>query len=266
MKRLLNGLTIGVLLTVLLAALAGCMTLAGGNPLGLGDSWREEVLLHDGCKIIVKRSVDRGGRHEIGQQPPIKEQSLSFTIPATKENVTWKSEYSEDVGLADFMPLLLDIVQGTAYVVSTPVGCLSYNKWGRPNPPYVVFRYANKAWQNIALQELPAEIKKLNLIISSPDNKVNQLGKRLVSAEEIRKINSRLTQPEFKTILREPVRILKSRECAEMIPDGNRGWIGIGWFKKQPSYDACLDVCKKNKMSSQYCPCDRLFDKTTKEK
>lgn len=28
-----------------------------------GTSWKEEVLLHDGSKIIVERSVELGGRH-----------------------------------------------------------------------------------------------------------------------------------------------------------------------------------------------------------
>src|SRR3970040_2051599 len=59
-----------------------------------GDSWKEEVLLHDGQKIIVKRTVERGGRHEIGQQPPYKEQSLVFTLPTTNERVTWETVFS----------------------------------------------------------------------------------------------------------------------------------------------------------------------------
>jgi len=168
-----------------------------------GTSWEEEVLLHDGSKIIVERSVKRGGRHEIGQQPPIKEESLIFTMPTTNERITWKNKYSEDVGLADFMPMLVDIFQGAVYLVSSPVGCLSYNKWGRPNPPYVVFKYEGKEWKRIPLQELPAEINAPNLIISSPDNNVEKIGKNFVSAEIIRQINSSLTQPEYKTILRE---------------------------------------------------------------
>ncbi|MDO8370010.1 MAG: hypothetical protein Q7S71_04815 [Candidatus Nitrotoga sp.] len=168
-----------------------------------GTSWKEEVLLHDGQKIIVKRSVDRGGRHEIGQQPPIKEQSLTFSMPKTDERITWKSEFSEDIGLADFQPLLLDIFQGTAYVVTHPVGCLSYNKWGRPNPPYVIFKYQNKVWQRITIQELPTEIKTPNIIFGSPDNHAEKIGKSLITAETIQGINSTLTQPEYKTILRE---------------------------------------------------------------
>lgn len=53
-----------------------------------GANWkRREVLLHDGSKIIATRTVERGGRHEIGQEPPIKEQSLTFTMPGINENV-----------------------------------------------------------------------------------------------------------------------------------------------------------------------------------
>jgi hypothetical protein len=171
-----------------------------------GTSWKEEVLLHDGSKIIVKRTVERGGRHEIGQQPPIKEQSLTFALPATNERITWKSEFSADIGLADFQPLLLDIFQGSAYVVTHPVGCLSYNKWGRPNPPYVIFKYQNKTWQRITIQELPTEFKTPNLIFSSPDNEVEKLGKSFVTVAMVQHANSDLTQPEFKTILREGVK------------------------------------------------------------
>lgn len=187
----------------LLWVVGAAVTACAGVPVQGGPSWLEEVLLHDGSKLIVERTVERGGRHEIGQQPPIRAQSLTFTIPATQERVIWKSEYSQDVGLADFMPLLLDIFQGTAYVVSTPVGCLSYNKWGRPNPPYVVFRYDDRVWKRSPLQELNVEIKTPNLIISSPDNKVGRLGKNLITAEDIKEINSNLTQPEYQSIRRE---------------------------------------------------------------
>src|SRR5476649_3041648 len=184
-------ISLGFMLTIISMSTLGFLGFSG-------DSWKEEVLLHDGSKIIVERIVERGGRHEIGQQPPIKAETLTFTLPTAHERITWKNEYSQDVGLADFMPVLLDTFQGTAYLVSAPVGCLSYNKWGRPNPPYVIFKYEDKAWKRTPLQELPTEIKTPNLIVSSPDNKVEQIGKSFVSAEDIKKINSDLTQPEFK--------------------------------------------------------------------
>ncbi len=190
------------------AIISACVSLPGFS----GTGWKEEVLLHDGSKIVVSRSVDRGGRHEIGQQPPIKKQSLTFTLPQTNERITWQSEFSSDVGLADFQPLLVDISKGSAYVVAHPVGCLAYNKWGRPNPPYVVFKYEGKEWKRISVAELPAEIKTPNIIFGSPDNHVQDLGTHFVKTASIQKINSSLKQPEFRSILREE---WKGRRCPQ---------------------------------------------------
>lgn len=226
-----------------------------------GTSWKEEVLLHDGTKLIADRSIERGGRHEIGQQPPVREETLGFTMPGTNENVSWKSEYSENIGYADLAPLLVDVFQGTAYMVAVPVGCLSYNKWGRPNPPYVIFKYQGDAWNRITLSELPAETGTPNLIFSSPDNEVKKLGKSLVSAPMVRHANSDLTQPEYKTIVREAVKVggVSAVNCEEMIPYGKSGWLGLDWFTDQPSYEACLRFCEKKMVSPKHCPCDRIF-------
>ncbi|MDH5253899.1 MAG: hypothetical protein OEW25_11290, partial [Nitrospira sp.] len=79
--------------------------IAEAGLLGLsGDSWQEEVLLHDGRKMVVERKVERGGRHEVGQKPPYKEQRLSFTMPGTTQTVTWEDHYSDDLGQANFLP------------------------------------------------------------------------------------------------------------------------------------------------------------------
>jgi hypothetical protein len=186
-------------------------TMVGALPFG-GDSWKEEVLLHDGSKIIVERTVERGGRHEVGQKPPYKEQRLRFTMPRTTQTVTWEDHYSDDLGQANFLPMALDIAEGTPHLVVYPMGCLSYNKWGRPNPPYVVFHYHDKEWTRISLQELPAEITTPNVIFSMPDIEVERLGTRFVSAEAIKKIIATYPQPEFKTIMREP---LKEERCPQ---------------------------------------------------
>lgn len=168
-----------------------------------GYSWKEEVLLHDGRKFIAERMVERGGRHEVGQQPPIKQQSLTFTLPGTQQEVTWTDPFSTDLGTANFLPMLLDAREGVAYLVAHPMGCLSYNKWNRPNPPYVVFKYQSLEWSRIALQELPPEFKLPNLIFSSPDDEARKFGKSIVSAEEITGLYASYRQPEFRSILRE---------------------------------------------------------------
>ena len=196
-----------------------------------GTSWQEEVLLHDGGKIIIDRWVDRGGRHEVGQKPPIKEQHLSFTLPSSREKITWKVVASKEVGNAEISPIMLGIVNETPYLVMKIVGCLAYNKWKRPNPPYIVFRYTNKVWQQIEIQELPSELKVPNLIISSPDVEAQQSGMNPVSAAKIRALNSSLRQPEYKTILREAVEPGKYEgstvNCEELV-HYKGAWVGPG--------------------------------------
>ncbi len=258
MKNLKGTVGLLILMVVLGVAMEAC------GFLGDETSWQEEVLLHDGSKIIVDRSIKRAGRHEIGQQPPVREERLTFIMPQTNEHITWRSDYSHDVGYADFSPISIDIVHGTAYIVSDPVGCLSYNKWGRPNPPYVIFKYDGKKWQRISLQELPLEIKVPNLIISSPDNEMKRTGKSFVTADEVKKINSNLRQLKYKTILREPIDP-KKIACKEMIRTED-GWSGIDWFSSQPDHDACIKMCERQKISPHNCPCDRFFSKNNTEK
>ncbi|MEQ6343033.1 MAG: hypothetical protein M3A44_15640 [Gammaproteobacteria bacterium] len=171
-------------------------------------AWKEEVLLHDGRKIIVERSQIREGRHEIGQGPPIKERTVTFTPPGANTAITWKDEFSADIGHANFTLLALHILNGAPYVVTTPDLCLSYNKWGRPNPPYVIFKYDGKAWRRIQLPEFPAVFKNINLVIDTYEEneiKVHERKSGFVSSESVIEINSSLTQPEYKTIMREPL-------------------------------------------------------------
>jgi hypothetical protein len=186
-----------------------------------GTSWKEEVLLHDGSKIIVKRSQSYGGRHEVGQGAPVKEHSITFDMPNSGKTLTFKSEYSEDVGRANFNLLALHILNGTPYLVVEPNLCLSYNKWGRPNPPYVFFKHDGKEWQRIPITEFPAEFKTINLIVSNKQEQdIERAARKLgyVSAESIQHMNNELTQPQLKTIRREvwPKESI-DQMCMEMI-------------------------------------------------
>jgi len=241
-------------------ALGISMGACAGLPSVGGTSWKEEVLLHDGSKIVVTRSVDRGGRHEIGQKPPYKEQSLSFTMPKSRQTVKWEDHFSEDLGSANFLPMLLDIDNGIAYLVASPMGCLSYNKWDRPNPPYVIFKYDGKVWQRIPLADLPSEIKTTNLIFSMPDIEVEESGGRFMSADMIKAIVAGYKQPEYRSILREGIPNAGGSGCGEMVGNGKGSWIGIGGFRVQPSLEACLRYCTRHDFSTQYCPCNSLFE------
>jgi hypothetical protein len=212
--------TLALVFLLLLTALPG--TEAFGF-LGFGDSvnWQEEVLLHNGSRIIVERSQGYGGRHEVGQSAPVKEQKITFSLPGTKQKITWINEYGKDIGRANFELLALHILKGTPYIVTTPRLCLSYNKWGRPNPPYVIFKYSDAAWKRIPLEELPAEFTTLNLTIETKGYEEKLVGQGLVSAKKVRGLNNNLSQPEYKTILREPLEPGKHEgsavNCTELV-------------------------------------------------
>lgn len=226
-----------------------------------GTSWKEEVLLHDGQKIIVKRSQSYGGQHEIGQPSPIKEHTISFTPPGSKTEFTWTSEYGEDIGRTNFNLLALHVLNGTPYVIASPNLCLSYNKWGRPNPPYVFFKYDGKEWRRVEVSELPAEFKTVNIDFRMTwhirDKKIKFDAGGLLSAETIKRHNEENEEPEYRTILREPLANV-GRDCMEEIRTGD-GWMSIDWFSSQKSHESCLKVCKREKVTSQNCPCAKLF-------
>ncbi len=173
-----------------------------------GTSWKEQVLLDDGSTIIVRRSQSYGGRHEIGQSVPVSEHTISFNLPVSGKKLSWTSEYGEDLGRTNFNLLALHILNGTAYLVAEPNLCLSYNKWGRPNPPYVIFRNDGQEWQRIPLSELPAEFKSINLIVNNGRTKDIEWASAksgYVSAEGVKDFNSSLSQPQYHTILREAI-------------------------------------------------------------
>jgi len=182
-----------------------CMAASAFWGFGNTASWKEEVLLHDGGKIVVERWQKYGGGHEIGQSPPIKEQTITFTLPGTEQVITWRDEYTEDIGHANFDLVALHIINNTPYIITTPRLCPSYNKWGRPNPPYVIFRYEGKEWKRIELAELPSEFNNVNLVIGSKTHAETLVSQELVSAEMVKKLNSDLTQKEYKTIIRTPL-------------------------------------------------------------
>lgn len=182
----------------------GVATVTACGFMGFGDTakWKEEVLLHDGRKIVVERWQKHGGRHEPGQEPDIKEHSITFTLPGTKQFIRWKDEYSEEIGRSNFKLVALHILNATPYIITTPRLCISYNKWGRPNPPYVIFKYERNAWKRIGLPELPIEFKNINLVITTSGDEEELVKLGLASAEKVKELNSSLTQAEYKTIVR----------------------------------------------------------------
>jgi hypothetical protein len=199
-------------------------------------TWREEVALHDGSKIIVTRTntYDPSGLREPFQPDPLKESTLTFTVPGTKQKVTWRSDYGR--GNHDNLSLLLlDFLNGTPYIATHPAFCHGYNKWERPNPPYVFFKHEEE-WKRIPLEQFPTEFKEANILLAPISNEsvkrqILDLNARdgYASHENIKKLN-RDSEKEYRTIAREPIKTATT-QCEELIfykcgwisPKGNIG-------------------------------------------
>lgn len=215
-----------------------------------GDSWKEDVLLHDGQRIVVKRSQTYGGRSEIGQGGAISGQKLSFTLPSSNKTITFKDEYSVDIGGRNFLLLALHVLNGTPYVVVQTVGCFADNKWGRPSPPYLFFKSDGKAWQRISVAEFPIEFTAINLLVHTKETNIT--AQPIITPDILQKMNG-----EYKTINRNAMRYEGPGACGEMIYDGKGGWYGTGLFGE--THEACLQICARDKISTEYCPCEKLF-------
>ncbi len=129
-------------------------------------SWKEEVKLNDGRVIVVDRHFNLGGYPTLdaSERRPLDE-TITFNMPDSSKKIVWKTEFNDRVPeLNSLSPLLLDVIGGIPYLATSPAGCIAYNKWGRPNPPYILFKYANTAWQQIPLKEFPAVLVRANLI------------------------------------------------------------------------------------------------------
>lgn len=190
-------------------------------------TWKEEVALHDGTTLIVERSQVRGGLHELGQGSTITAHSMKFTLPGSDKAILWKSEKPEEIGYDSMGLLAFDLIGGVPYVVLRPVGCLSYNKWGRPNPPYVVFKYVDQQWRRLPVSELPGEITKPNLLIDTYGHyDVEETVKSgFVSASSVRRFNGSLTQEEYKAIVHHEIKVVSS-DCGKKRYDG-RVWSSV---------------------------------------
>ena len=131
--------------------------------------WKEEVLLHDGNKIIVERTQVHDWKmpHEpTTRNAPVSEERLTFSLPGESQKIVWNISFDDNKPEGTSLTLLmLDVLDGTPYLATSPAGCIAYNKWGRPNPPYVFFKYDGKAWQRIPLEDFPAELQKTNVMV-----------------------------------------------------------------------------------------------------
>jgi hypothetical protein len=192
--------TISLILTLGMAmnAQAGLFGIGGHSM-----QWKEEVLLHDGQIIVADRFYNLGGYPTLeSTERAALDQTVTFSLPGTNQKITWKSDFRDTEPEPNSLGLILfDVVKGVPYIATYPAGCIAYNKWKRPNPPYILFKYENDQWKRIALAEFPNEFTKANVIVGKP---ATTLLKPFYSAAQVKEEN-RYVVREYGVVLREVV-------------------------------------------------------------
>ncbi|MEJ2633382.1 MAG: hypothetical protein P8015_19640 [Acidihalobacter sp.] len=120
--------------------------------------WTEEVRLSDGKTILVKRA-------HLFNRYGLEKATLSFSLPYTRERIVWTGTFGRGFQ-SNVVPIALDVVNEIPYLVTYPINCFGYNRWGRSNLPYVFFEYENNSWKRINLNKYPRKISESNLLIT----------------------------------------------------------------------------------------------------
>ncbi len=148
---------IRLVLAVSLLILAGAACSEKSTPQNTFE-WKEEILLHDGRKIIAERVDVMGGWAEPGQSGAPQERRITFPDPdnpAKKytHRITGSSNY-----------LLLDFDKGTPWLIvivgpfSTDTDC--------PIGSYETFTWSDEAWRSVVYSSLPPKVRKPNMTVS----------------------------------------------------------------------------------------------------
>lgn len=222
---------------IALLSLTACAVQSAG--LGHTMRWKEEIRLHDGQMIVVERFYNLGGYPAIEShnRSPLDE-TLTFTLPGSGKEIVWKTEFNNQPEPNSLGPLLLDVVEGIPYLATSPAGCIAYNKWGRPNPPYVLFKYVNEAWQRIPMEAFPPMLVHSNLM-SRPDS---QVLKPYYTLEQVKEqMQGWNIAPEARSILREG----RSKERLEQMCEERVLYKGYWILPNDPVARTIIDQRKK---------------------
>ena len=132
----------------LVLLLAGC----GGTDKA---KWSEEVLLHDGKKIVVKMEATRNSS---GFPDSRRGSYKRYEIEFPSLNVTWREEK-----IGGTIPKAVEVVNGLPYVVLLITGCGMCEQQGYPDPSLVIWRWSGQKWEEAAYRDLPPNIR-LNIL------------------------------------------------------------------------------------------------------
>ncbi|MEO8331337.1 MAG: hypothetical protein ABI479_02815 [Gallionella sp.] len=169
-------------------------------------NWKEEVQLHDGQIIVVERFYNLGNKPTWeSRERAALDETVTISLPVTNKKIIWKNDFRDSQPEPSSLNLIrFDVVKGVPYIATYPAGCIAYNKWGRPNPPQVLFKYEDEKWKRITLAEFPAELinSHANVVVGRPKT---SLLKSFYTVEGVNAENREIDEGPYKTILREPL-------------------------------------------------------------
>lgn len=156
------------------------------------DRWSEDAALHDGRQVKVEREVSYTFEHSVGDagsgfavfKSKISTFRFQFRHPQTGEIIVWQ-------GVPHVRPVLLDVVDGTPYLVlvATPTKEIE-PVYGCSDLPFVYLAYdskSSKTWRPINVDRAPMELRRANLSLEDPARLKDHL-----SVTDVRATNERL--------------------------------------------------------------------------
>lgn len=131
------------------------------------EGWSEDAVLQDGRMIKVEREVSYTYQLVAGDSGSMVTNAswpdkfwIKFKSPETQETITWQ-------GKQNYRPVLLDIVDGAAWlVVFGRVEKGLETEYGCPELPYIYLKYESGfvgGWRPIPVESAPKVLRKANL-------------------------------------------------------------------------------------------------------
>ena len=107
-------------------------------------SWKEEVLLPDGRKIIVKQ------RRDFTEGYGTRKTWLTFSLPEMGGEQTW----------AEWLyPTMIGVADSKVYVIGRPRGSRQFSIYSHPRYAYVAFKWQGNQFQRIPFLSVPESIR-----------------------------------------------------------------------------------------------------------
>lgn len=154
------GLFLNRLVPVMAVAMVLACVLGLANPAHAAPTeikWTEEVQLHDGKIIQLKRRLELTGYSFLA--PNRRGVAKYYEFCYAPMAIYWKSK-------PEYKPETFDIVEGRAYAKVTITGCFECASHGYPETNALYFVWAAGAWKKIDHAEYPEGLR-LNLLLSS---------------------------------------------------------------------------------------------------